>query len=103
RRRRSNRVWRAANVSPSPAAFYGMMHSERGTVSIARALSKMGFCSRAQGERLVQAGKVRVNGTIVRDVSLRVCPESDARLHHAQQAARARDDARRSAGPRDDL
>lgn len=65
-------------MSPSPAAFYGMMHSERGTVSIARALSKMGFCSRAQGERLVQAGKVRVNGTIVRDVSLRVCPERDA-------------------------
>ena len=49
----------------------------RGTVSIPRALSKMGFCSRAQGERLVQAGKVRVNGTIVRDVSLRVRPERD--------------------------
>lgn len=37
----------------------------------------MGFCSRAQGERLVEAGKVRVNGKIVRDVSLRVRPESD--------------------------
>jgi 23S rRNA pseudouridine2605 synthase len=49
----------------------------RGTVSIPRALSKMGFCSRAQGERLVEAGKVRVNGAIVRDVSLRVRPESD--------------------------
>jgi 23S rRNA pseudouridine2605 synthase len=48
-----------------------------GRVSIARALSKMGFCSRTQGERLVEAGKVRVNGTIVRDVSLRVRPELD--------------------------
>jgi 23S rRNA pseudouridine2605 synthase len=48
-----------------------------GTVSVPRALSKMGFCSRAQGERLVEAGKVRVNGTIVRDVSLRVRPERD--------------------------
>jgi 23S rRNA pseudouridine2605 synthase len=48
-----------------------------GTVSIPRALSKMGFCSRAQGERLVEAGKVRVNGKIVRDVSLRVRPERD--------------------------
>jgi 23S rRNA pseudouridine2605 synthase len=46
-------------------------------VSIARALSKLGFCSRAQGERLVVAGKVRVNGAIVRDASLRVRPERD--------------------------
>lgn len=37
----------------------------------------MGFCSRAQGERLVDAGKVRVNGAVVRDASLRIRPESD--------------------------
>ena len=49
----------------------------RGTVSIARALSKLGFCSRTQGERLVDAGKVRVNGTLVRDRSARVTPERD--------------------------
>ena len=49
----------------------------RRTVSIARALSKLGFCSRAQGERLVDAGKVRVNGTLVRDRSARVTPERD--------------------------
>jgi 23S rRNA pseudouridine2605 synthase len=48
-----------------------------GLVSIPRALSKLGFCSRAQGERLVEAGKVRVNGTLVRDVSTRVHPERD--------------------------
>ena len=50
---------------------------ERGTVSIARALSKLGFCSRAQGEQLVEAGKVRVNGAIVRELSRRVRPERD--------------------------
>jgi 23S rRNA pseudouridine2605 synthase len=44
---------------------------------VARALSKLGFCSRAQGERLVEAGKVRVNGTLVRDLSTRVTPERD--------------------------
>src|SRR5436190_7341873 len=49
----------------------------RGTVSIARALSKLGFCPRGQGERLVDAGKVRVNGTLVRDRSARVTPERD--------------------------
>jgi 23S rRNA pseudouridine2605 synthase len=48
-----------------------------GTVSIARALSKLGFCSRTQGERLVEAGKVKVNAKVVRDVSLRVRPEHD--------------------------
>ncbi len=37
----------------------------------------MGFCSRAQGERLVTAGKVRVNGAVVRDLSRRVRPERD--------------------------
>ena len=85
-------------------------------VSVPRALSKLGFCSRAQGERLVEAGKVRVNGTIVRDASLRVRPERDvievdgtpvARVEHslpdAQQTARSRDDGGRSAGSSDDL
>lgn len=51
--------------------------AQRGTVSVPRALSKMGFCSRAEGERLVVAGKVRVNGHVVRDISLRVSPERD--------------------------
>jgi 23S rRNA pseudouridine2605 synthase len=48
-----------------------------GTVSIARALSKLGACSRSEGERLVEAGRVRVNGRIARDLALRVRPESD--------------------------
>jgi 23S rRNA pseudouridine2605 synthase len=46
-------------------------------VSLARALSKLGVCSRAQGERLVDAGRVRVNGAIVRDRSHRLDPERD--------------------------
>src|SRR4029079_2116143 len=48
-----------------------------GQVSIARALSKLGHCSRADGERLVEAGRVKVNGTTVRSASLRVTPETD--------------------------
>src|SRR4051812_49399296 len=48
-----------------------------GTVSVPRALSKLGFCSRTQGERLVKEGRVRVNGTLVRDASLRIRPERD--------------------------
>ncbi|MEP6494462.1 MAG: pseudouridine synthase [bacterium] len=46
-------------------------------MSVPRALSKLGFCSRTQGEALVEAGTVRVNGAIVRDLSLRIRPEKD--------------------------
>lgn len=48
----------------------------RATVSLARALSKLGHCSRAEGERLVAAGRVRVQGSVVRDPNHRVHPES---------------------------
>jgi 23S rRNA pseudouridine2605 synthase len=37
------------------------------STGLARALSKLGFCSRAQAGLLVRAGKVRVNGAIRRD------------------------------------
>lgn len=50
--------------------------SDVGTVSIARGLSKLGICSRAEGERLVAAGRVTVNGAIVRDLSFRLRPET---------------------------
>jgi 23S rRNA pseudouridine2605 synthase len=41
-------------------------------VSLPRALSKLGFCSRSQAEVLIQEGKVRINGQIVRLASRRV-------------------------------
>jgi 23S rRNA pseudouridine2605 synthase len=48
-----------------------------GTVSVPRALSKLGVCSRAEGLRLVEAGRVRVNGRVIRDTSARIAPERD--------------------------
>lgn len=54
-----------------------MTSPPRGTVSVARGLSKLGVCSRSEGERLVEAGRVRINGKIVRDVSMRIVPERD--------------------------
>ena len=42
------------------------------SVSLARALSKLGLCSRTQGERLVLEGRVRVDGRVVREPSRRV-------------------------------
>ena len=57
-------------------------------MSIPRALSKLGFCSRAQGERLVEAGRVRVNDAIVRDVSFRVRPGRDVIVVDGTRVAR---------------
>lgn len=48
----------------------------RGTVSIARGLSKLGLCSRAEAERLVEAGRVTVNGTVIRELGYRFRPET---------------------------
>ncbi|WP_262269291.1 pseudouridine synthase [Microvirga yunnanensis] len=43
-------------------------------VSLPRALSKLGFCSRTQAEALIAEGRVRVDGMIVRDPTTRVDP-----------------------------
>jgi 23S rRNA pseudouridine2605 synthase len=45
-------------------------------VGLARALSKLGYCSRSQGAELARSGRVRVNGATRRD------PETPVRLHH---------------------
>jgi 23S rRNA pseudouridine2605 synthase len=41
-------------------------------VSLARALSKLGYCSRTEAERLIMAGRVRVDGRLARNPSLRL-------------------------------
>ncbi|HSJ23562.1 MAG TPA: pseudouridine synthase [Longimicrobiales bacterium] len=41
-------------------------------VSLARALSKLGWCSRAQARPLIEGGRVSVNGEVVRDPDRRV-------------------------------
>ncbi len=45
-------------------------------VGLARALSKLGFCSRSQAADLIRAGRVRLNG------STRTDPEAPVRLGH---------------------
>ncbi|MEP9389490.1 pseudouridine synthase [Mesorhizobium sp. KR9-304] len=46
-------------------------------VSINRALSKLGFCSRTQADALIAEGRVSVGGKVIRDASLRVDPDRD--------------------------
>lgn len=48
------------------------------TTGLARALSKLGHCSRSQAWVLIQAGRVRVDGTIERD------PERRVHLHRTR-------------------
>lgn len=57
-------------------------------VSLPRALSKLGFCSRTQAEALVEAGRVQVDGRVVRNVSFRVDPDR-SRITVDGQAVRA--------------
>lgn len=45
---------------------------------LARVLSKRGFCSRAEARELIRAGKVRVNGRLVREPDMTV--KSDAAI-----------------------
>lgn len=44
----------------------------RAAVSVARALSKLGWCSRAEAQSLVRTGRVTVDGRMIRDPSFRV-------------------------------
>ena len=44
---------------------------------LARALSKLGYCSRSQATELVHDGRVRLNGSVCRDAERSVHPEKD--------------------------
>jgi 23S rRNA pseudouridine2605 synthase len=45
-------------------------------IGLARALSKLGYCSRSQATELIRAGRVRLNGAVRRD------PETTVRMDH---------------------
>lgn len=51
-----------------------MPRNETRKIGLARALSKLGYCSRSHGADLISAGRVRLNGTVRRD------PETPVRL-----------------------
>ncbi|MCC7053895.1 MAG: rRNA pseudouridine synthase [Gemmatimonadaceae bacterium] len=81
---------RAPTARSTPVARTDTV-AARGTVSLARALSKLGICSRSQAEVAVRDGRVTVNGRRVTDSSRRVVPERDVIvLDGARTAATAR-------------
>lgn len=46
-------------------------------ISLARALSKLGYCSRARAAQYIKSGKVRVNGKLVRSTAAKIDIDSD--------------------------
>ncbi|HEY3358352.1 MAG TPA: pseudouridine synthase [Polyangia bacterium] len=60
-----------------------------GRVSLNRALSKLGIASRAEATRLIAAGRVTVDGRVVRDPAAAVVPERAVIAIDGQPAARA--------------
>jgi 23S rRNA pseudouridine2605 synthase len=61
-------------VKPKRSQSTGALTPGTKHVGLARALSKLGFCSRSQAFNVIRDGKVRLNGSIVRN------PESPVRL-----------------------
>ena len=55
----------------------GKRTDQQRMVSVPRALSKLGFCSRSQAEVLVSERVVTVNGVVVKSASFRVDPAQD--------------------------
>ena len=50
----------------------------RGPLSLARALSKFGVCSRREAERWIEEGRVALNGRAVRGPQRRLDPAATA-------------------------
>ena len=60
-------------MSPGRGGAPGLP-AKPGLVSLARALSKFGACSRSQAVLAIEAGRVRVDGAVVHSPSLRIDP-----------------------------
>jgi len=62
-------IGRAHSATPkSTAANSGEPAHQQRNVGLARAISKMGYCSRSRAEEAIRAGRVRVNGAVRRNV-----------------------------------
>ncbi|GJG87266.1 pseudouridine synthase [Gemmatimonadetes bacterium T265] len=75
RRRSDTQSYRRDAPGGPPRTAADPAHGDR--VGVARALSKLGAGSRRDGERWVEAGRVRVNGRLVHDPTLRIDPRRD--------------------------
>lgn len=77
-------LWETASLNPRAS-------SPRRVVSLARALSKLGLCSRTQALGVIEAGRVAVNGRVSKDATLRVSLDEDRISVDGQAAVVARE------------
>jgi 23S rRNA pseudouridine2605 synthase len=59
-------------------------------VALARALSKLGYCSRSQAAKLIRAGRVKLNGVVRRDQEAPTHPKDRIEVDGAPLAASAK-------------
>jgi 23S rRNA pseudouridine2605 synthase len=62
-----------------------------GQVPLERALSKLGIASRSQTKQWIEAGRIAVNGRIVKDAAFLVVPEKETITIDGKKAVRAAD------------
>lgn len=77
----SQRSGNTAKTSPWKQAASSVRQRETakaGTVPLLRALSKLGLASRTQTQEWIEAGRLSVNGKVVKDPRLAVVPEKDS-------------------------
>jgi 23S rRNA pseudouridine2605 synthase len=65
---RVKKIGRANSTSKNIAANSSVPARPQRNVGLARAISKMGYCSRSRAEEAIRAGRVRVNGAVRRNV-----------------------------------
>ena len=63
--------------APGGRPLHAPAGSARGPLSLARALSKFGVCSRREAQARILAGRVRVDGLVVRGPARRIDPRRD--------------------------
>ena len=68
---------RPARGTPGGRPLPAAAGSQKGPLSLARALSKFGVCSRREAERWIEDGRVAVAGTVVRSPARRIDPRRD--------------------------
>ncbi len=62
---------KARRTKPNPN------HSRLRNIGLARAVSKLGYCSRSQAAKLIRAGHVKLNGVVRRDPETPTHPDED--------------------------
>src|ERR1700720_1710193 len=66
-RAKKDRRINSATLKNTAPTFNAQVRQQR-SVGLARAISKMGYCSRSRAEDAIHAGRVRINGSVRRNV-----------------------------------